>query len=46
MTKADADELKRTGIAEIFRPATSLNTIIKFIEDNVNQPKEANRNVG
>ena len=39
MTKADAEILKRQGVAEIFRAGTPLNDITKFIKENVRHGK-------
>ena len=38
---AEAEELKRMGISEIFRPGARTDTIVKYIEDKVKKKQGA-----
>jgi methylmalonyl-CoA mutase, C-terminal domain len=36
---ADADRLKRAGVAEVFRPGAPVEGIVQFIRDHVKRPE-------
>ena len=36
---ADADQLKQSGVAEVFRPGAPVESIVQFIRDHVKRPE-------